>query len=115
METVQEIEVHKLSMEEAWDLFQQKVGGEVLSSPRIRDLAKDVVNECSGLPLALITVGRALRKENNIRQWQAALSELRNSTANIEGMENQVFARLRFSYDRLMDDIVSSFLFCKRA
>ncbi|CAA2980628.1 disease resistance RPS2-like [Olea europaea subsp. europaea] len=113
METVREIEVHVLSMEEAWDLFQQKVGEEVLSSPRIRDLAKDVAKECAGLPLALITVGRALRKENNIRQWQAALTELRNSTANIEGVDNQVFARLRFSYDRLKDDMTRScFLYC---
>ncbi|KAL2483208.1 Disease resistance protein [Forsythia ovata] len=113
METVKEIEVRVLSMEEAWDLFEQKVGEEVLSSPRMRDLAMDVAKECAGLPLALITVGRALRKEKNIRQWQAALSELRNSTANVEGVENQVFARLRFSYDRLKDDMTRScFLYC---
>ncbi|KAL2466356.1 Disease resistance protein [Abeliophyllum distichum] len=113
METVKEIEVHVLSTEEAWNLFEQKVGEEVLSSPRMRDLAMDVAKECAGLPLALITVGRALRKEKNIRQWQAALSELRNSTANIEGVENQVFARLRFSYDRLKDDMTRScFLYC---
>ncbi|XP_022867272.1 disease resistance protein RPS2-like isoform X1 [Olea europaea var. sylvestris] len=113
METVKEIEVRVLSMEEGWDLFKQKVGEEVFMSPRIQDLAKDVVKECAGLPLALITVGRALRKENSIRQWQTALSELKNSTANIEGVDNQVFARLRFSYDRLKDDMTRScFLYC---
>ncbi|XP_073154669.1 probable disease resistance protein At4g27220 isoform X2 [Henckelia pumila] len=113
METDAEIEVHTLSQREAWALFQQKVGQEVLSSPRIQDVAQEVAKECGGLPLALITIGRALRKESNIRHWKIALSELRNSTSSIEGMENQVFARLRFSYDRLKDDTTRScLLYC---
>ncbi|KAI3465704.1 hypothetical protein Pfo_022367 [Paulownia fortunei] len=113
MEAQREIEVHVLSQQEAWDLFKQKVGEEVLSSPRIQDLAKRVAKECGGLPLALITIGRALRNENKIKYWQTALSELRNSTASIEGMTNQVFAQLRFSYDRLKDDVTRScFLYC---
>ncbi|KAL9159071.1 hypothetical protein ABFS82_08G110800 [Erythranthe guttata] len=113
MEAEREIEVDVLSPQEAWDLFKQKVGERVISSPRINDLAKKVAKECGGLPLALITVGRALRNENKIKYWQTALSELRNSTTNIEGMTNHVFARLRFSYDRLKDDVTRScFLYC---
>ncbi|KAL7102334.1 hypothetical protein ACP275_08G113500 [Erythranthe tilingii] len=113
MEAEREIEVDVLSPQEAWDLFKQKVGERVISSPRINDLAKKVAKECGGLPLALITVGRALRNENKIKYWQTALSELRNSTTSIEGMTNHVFARLRFSYDRLKDDVTRScFLYC---
>ncbi|PIN11088.1 Apoptotic ATPase [Handroanthus impetiginosus] len=114
METAVEIEVHLLSKEDAWDLFKQKVGENlVLSSPRIHDVAKKVADECSGLPLALVTIGRALRKENNMKRWETALSELRNSTASIEGMEDLVFKPLRFSYDRLKDDRTRScFLYC---
>ncbi|KAK6141127.1 hypothetical protein DH2020_025134 [Rehmannia glutinosa] len=113
MEAEREIELHVLSQQEAWDLFKQKVGEEVLSSPRVQDIAKKVAKECGGLPLALITIGRAMRNETKIKYWQTALSELRNSTASIEGMTNQVFAQLRFSYDRLKDDVTRScFLYC---
>ncbi|KAK6120606.1 hypothetical protein DH2020_045657 [Rehmannia glutinosa] len=113
MEAEREIELHVLSQQEAWDLFKQKAGEEVLSSPRVQDIAKKVAKECGGLPLALITIGRAMRNETKIKYWQTALSELRNSTASIEGMTNQVFAQLRFSYDRLKDDVTRScFLYC---
>ncbi|GFP98832.1 disease resistance protein at4g27190 [Phtheirospermum japonicum] len=113
MEAEQEIEVCVLSQQEAWDLFRQKVGEGVISSPKLHDLAKRVAKECGGLPLALITIGRAMRNENRIKYWQTALSELKNSTASIEGMSSQVFAQLRFSYDRLKDDMTRScFLYC---
>lgn len=113
METVKEVEVELLSTNEAWDLFKHKVGEEVVSSLRIEAVAKDIAKECGGLPLAICTVGRALRKQFNVRKWLSALRELQNSTASIEGMENQVFARLKFSYDRLKDNITRScFLYC---
>ncbi|PIN11087.1 Apoptotic ATPase [Handroanthus impetiginosus] len=99
MEADVEIEVRVLSKEDAWDLFKQKVGEELAStSPGIQDVAKKVADECG---------------ENNITRWETALSELRDSTASIEGLENQVFARLRFSNDRLKDDRTRScFLYC---
>lgn len=102
-----------LSNEEAWDLFKHKVGEAVVSSLRIEAVAKEITKECGGLPLAIATVGRALRKEYNVRQWRTALRELQNSTTSIDGMENHVFSRLRFSYERLKDDITRScFLYC---
>ncbi|XP_027063745.1 probable disease resistance protein At1g61300 isoform X1 [Coffea arabica] len=113
METMREVEVELLSSEEAWDLFKHKVGEEVVSSLSIEAVAKEIAKECGGLPLAIATVGRALRKEYNVRQWRIALRELQNSTIRIDGMENQVLSRLRFSYERLKDDTTRScFLFC---
>lgn len=113
METVREVEVSVLSKEEAWNLFKQKVSEELLASPTLQVVAKDVSKECGGLPLAVVTVGRALRKENDLRQWKNALSQLKSSTGRIQGMENQVFERLRFSYERLKDNVTRScFLYC---
>lgn len=113
METVREVEVSVLSEEEAWNLFKQKVGEEVLASPTLQVVAKDVSKECGGLPLAVITVGRALRRENDLRQWKNALSQLKSATGRIEGMESRVFGRLRFSYERLKDNVTRScFLYC---
>ncbi|PHT51615.1 hypothetical protein CQW23_06077 [Capsicum baccatum] len=93
METAREVEVSVLNEEEAWHLFKQKVGDEVLASPGLQVVAKDVSNECGGLPLAVVTVGRALRRENNLTQWKNALSQLKSATGRIEGMENRVFAQ----------------------
>ncbi|XP_049399432.1 disease resistance protein RPS2-like [Solanum stenotomum] len=113
MESVREVEVSVLSEEEAWNLFKQKVGEEVLASPTLQAVAKDVSKECGGLPLAVVTVGRALRRENDLRQWKNALNQLKSATGRIEGMENRVFARLRFSYERLKDNVTRScFLYC---
>ncbi|XP_009779924.1 disease resistance protein At4g27190 [Nicotiana tabacum] len=113
METMRDVEVSVLSKEEAYDLFKQKVGDEVLASPRLQAVAEDVAMECGGLPLALVTVGRALRRENDMRQWENALSQLKSAMGRIEGMENRVFTRLRFSYERLKDNVTRScFLYC---
>ncbi|XP_039135321.1 probable disease resistance protein At1g52660 [Dioscorea cayenensis subsp. rotundata] len=63
MESQGEVKVECLADEKAWALFKEKVGGEdVIMSPEIEPIARKVARECGGLPLALITVGRALRK-----------------------------------------------------
>ncbi|KAL4306137.1 hypothetical protein AHAS_Ahas16G0148200 [Arachis hypogaea] len=45
-----------------------KVKGEALASPDIKLIAKDVAKECMGLPLGIVTVGRALRNATDIFQ-----------------------------------------------
>ncbi|XP_034695154.1 probable disease resistance protein At1g61190 isoform X3 [Vitis riparia] len=69
MKAHKSIEVACLSSEAAWTLFQKEVGEETLSHPHILRLAKTVAEECKGLPLALITLGRALASERDPSNW----------------------------------------------
>ncbi|XP_039134794.1 probable disease resistance protein At4g27220 [Dioscorea cayenensis subsp. rotundata] len=114
MESQKEIKLEGLTDEEAWSLFKDKVGGEDVMSPAIEPIARKVAKECWGLPLALITVGRALRKEYQLPIWRNALQELKtSSTDQIDGMDRDVFGNLKFSYNRLSSDKTRAcFLYC---
>ncbi|RVW23552.1 Disease resistance protein RPS5 [Vitis vinifera] len=113
--------VDELPMEETvgselasgWTLFQKEVGEETLSHPHILRLAKTVAEECKGLPLALITLGRALASERDPSNWDKLIQDLSKFPAEISGMEDELFHRLKVSYDRLSDDVIKScFMYC---
>ncbi|KAH7690219.1 disease resistance protein RPS2 protein [Dioscorea alata] len=114
MESQKEIKIEGLTDEEAWSLFKEKVGGEDIISLEIKPIAEQVARECGGLPLALITVGCALRKEKQLPVWRNALHELKtSSTDQIKGMTKSVFGSLKFSYNWLSSDkIRTCFLYC---
>ncbi|CAD6266605.1 unnamed protein product [Miscanthus lutarioriparius] len=109
MDVKKEINVACLPDDEAWQLFQDKVGqGTLSSSPRIEALAKELVEELKGLPLALITVGRAMYGKSNSKQWESAMHHMKQSCCGGDDqdlrMENTVFRRLKFSYDSLRNE-----------
>ncbi|CAK9174641.1 unnamed protein product [Ilex paraguariensis] len=114
MEADKKIKVECLSREEALALFRKKAGNSTLNShPDITKLAEMVAKECRGLPLALITVGRAMAGRNDPRDWERAVSKLRKDPSKFVGMDEDVFHVLKFSYDRLDDDVIKScFIYC---
>ncbi|KAI6689549.1 hypothetical protein NL676_026377 [Syzygium grande] len=68
--------VQCLTPEEAQELFENNVGKSIVNShPEIQDLAKDIVQECGGLPLALITVGRAMAGIDNPLEYTKSNGE----------------------------------------
>uniref|UniRef100_M1ATA8 Cc-nbs-lrr resistance protein n=2 Tax=Solanum tuberosum TaxID=4113 RepID=M1ATA8_SOLTU len=95
------MEVGMLSEEEAWFLFRQKVG-DFVDDSSLQGIAKEVANECKGLPLAIITVAGALKKHKNKRSWDCALEELRGAvTVSIPEVPKELYKPLRLSYDYL--------------
>ncbi|KAK8575881.1 hypothetical protein V6N13_032808 [Hibiscus sabdariffa] len=111
MEARKKIKVECLKPEEAWKLFQDKVGDEALNShPDIRKLAEQVTKECGGLPLALITIGRAMACKSTLGEWRYAILKLKRSTLLI--MENEVLPLLKFSYDNLPPTMKCCLLYC---
>ncbi|KAK2632264.1 hypothetical protein EUGRSUZ_L01793, partial [Eucalyptus grandis] len=105
--------VQCLTPEEALELFENNVGKLTIDShPDIPMLAKGIARECEGLPLALITVGRAMAGIANPHEWQHALTTLRNKPHKLEGMVEEVYRILEFSYDSLKDSTKQCFLYC---
>ncbi|XP_040369934.1 probable disease resistance protein At5g63020 isoform X1 [Rosa chinensis] len=82
------IKVECLASEKAWTLFQQKVGKEALLVHQdIPRLAEIVAKECGGLPLALITVGRAMACKKTPEEWDHAIQVLKKSASEFSGAD----------------------------
>ncbi|MQL81453.1 hypothetical protein Taro_013935 [Colocasia esculenta] len=107
--------VKPLDNADSWKLFCSKLStGEVIrKNPTIRLLAEQVVHKCGGLPLALITVGKAMANRELIQDWEYAVNALDRCAERLEGMDDRVLGCLKFSYDYLKDDNMrSALLFC---
>ncbi|KAK3428134.1 hypothetical protein EUGRSUZ_F04244 [Eucalyptus grandis] len=106
-------EVECLKFEEALELFENNVGKSTIDShPDIPMLAKGIAQECKGLPLALITIGRAMAGIANPHEWKHALTTLRNKPHNLPSMVEEVYNILEFSYNILKNSTQQCFLYC---
>nr|XP_023915396.1 probable disease resistance protein At4g27220 [Quercus suber] len=80
----------------------------------LNDVVLKVVKECKGLPIAIITVGKALIGKS-LDDWNAAMHRLRKSRlVDIEGVdeEKNAYACLKWSYDQLKRKTKFCFLLC---
>ncbi|XP_074584566.1 putative disease resistance protein At1g61300 [Curcuma longa] len=110
------IKVEGLPSDQAWELFLKNTGENVINSkPGINQLARQIAKECAGVPLALITVGRAMSTKRSMEAWKDALTQLETSqlpelTGKKEG--DLMFAAFKLSYDSLEDDNMRARLLC---
>lgn len=113
MDAHRKLKVEFLGEEDSWKLFCDKVGGrEILELQPIRYYAETIVRKCGGLPLALITIGRAMANKETEEEWKHAIEVLSRSPSELRGME-YVFTLLKFSYDNLETETLRScFLYC---
>ncbi|XVF78201.1 hypothetical protein PTKIN_Ptkin14bG0111200 [Pterospermum kingtungense] len=107
-----EVKVPTLSKPDAWKLFLEKVGQEVLNHPDLLPIMESVAEECAGLPLAVVTIASSMRGVCNIHEWRNALQELKKQAKSVTGMEGKVFQQLHFSYDRLQDEKLKNCFLC---
>ena len=105
-------QIQNLQGEEAWCLLK-KIAGDSVEGDQLRPIAIKVLDECGGLPIAIVTIATTL-KDETIAVWKNALDELRScALINIRGMEENVYSCLEWSYNRLKgDEVKSLFLLC---
>ncbi|GKV27418.1 hypothetical protein SLEP1_g36591 [Rubroshorea leprosula] len=111
----QVVKVPPLPKQESLNLFLDKVGQDVLRIPNLEEILKLMVAACAGLPLALVVIAGTMRGVQDISEWRDALRELRQCVVDTEkDSEDEIFNRLKFSYDRLPKNssIQECFLYC---
>ncbi|KAG4122903.1 hypothetical protein ERO13_D11G296704v2 [Gossypium hirsutum] len=97
------IQIKPLAEEEAWNLFLEIVGGNILNIPGLEPVAKSITKHCAGLPLGVIVVAACMKGLDDLFEWRNALKELSLARQSVNGLEDEVIQQLRFSYDRLKD------------
>ncbi|KDO39396.1 hypothetical protein CISIN_1g0072682mg, partial [Citrus sinensis] len=110
MESRKNFPVGFLKEEEAWSLFK-KMAGDYVEGSELEEVARNVVEECAGLPVSIVTVARALRNKG-IREWKDALEQLRRpSSSNFKDVQPAAFKAIELSYNKLgRDDLKNIFL-----
>ena len=94
---------------DAWALFLNKVGQNLMSFADLVPIARSVAEHCAGLPLAIITVASSMKGEFDLPIWRNTLNELNRN--NIQIVNSDV--KDVVSYDRLNDPKIQKyFLSC---
>ncbi|XP_034679041.1 probable disease resistance protein At4g27220 [Vitis riparia] len=108
------IKMEPLSEVEAWELFNKTLERYNALSQKEEEIAKDIIKECGGLPLAIVTTARSMSVVDSIAGWRNALNELREHVkGHTIDTENDVFKILEFSYNRLNDEkLQECLLYC---
>ncbi|GKV16371.1 hypothetical protein SLEP1_g27023 [Rubroshorea leprosula] len=107
------VKVQPLSQEESLTLFLNKVGHDVLLISGLEKILQTIVKECAGLPLAIVVIAGSMKGVDDIKVWRNALTELQECVKSVKGSEDEIFLRLKFSFDRLPNEkIRNCFLYC---
>ncbi|XP_060184193.1 putative disease resistance RPP13-like protein 3 [Lycium barbarum] len=103
--------VHKLrylKQEESWDLFCKKLLDVQVMVPTMERLAKDMVDKCGGLPLAVVVLSGLLSHKRGIEQWQKVKDHL---WQNIKDDSVEISYILSLSYNDLPTKLKQCFLY----
>jgi hypothetical protein len=114
MEVEKNFSISGLKEDEAWELFKKTAGGNV-ESPDVQSIALKIATKCAGLPLAIVTVAKAL-KDKRLSEWKDALRELkRPSPRNFTGVQAEVYSAIELSYKHLgSEELKAIFLLSSR-
>ncbi|TXG69539.1 hypothetical protein EZV62_004474 [Acer yangbiense] len=104
--------IDHLTEKDAWDLFQ-KVAGACIEQHDLQSLASEVAKKCGGLPIAIVTIAKALKGKPE-HAWRTALLELeRPSLENLGSVTVEAYSCIRLSYNHLnSNELKSIFLLC---
>ncbi|XP_074574540.1 disease resistance protein RPS2-like [Curcuma longa] len=117
MKAKKEIKVKCLDPVQAWQLFEENSNKDVLSSDAgIKFVAEELTKECVGLPLALVTVARAMSGKKSWEVWNDTLTQIRDEhkwTSICLPKDSLImYKAFKLSYDSLENDSLRKCLLC---
>ncbi|KAF0910582.1 hypothetical protein E2562_003018 [Oryza meyeriana var. granulata] len=97
------IKMECLNEEDAWSLFEANAGEEAIHRhPQIPSLARQVAAECKGLPLSLVTVGRAMSSKRTPDEWGDALDAIKKmKLSSAPSSDKSAHPLVKFCYDNV--------------
>jgi len=105
------IRLECLNQDDARKLFEDKVGKEIIKE--LGMLARELADECGGLPRALCTIGQAMSTKKDPKEWRSAIHLLKKSKLlEITNTDEELFVRLKFGYDKMTENQKKCFLMC---
>ncbi|KAF2930531.1 hypothetical protein DAI22_05g143300 [Oryza sativa Japonica Group] len=106
MGTVPPLALEQLSQEDSWTLFCERAFRTgVAKSCEFVEIGTKIVQKCSGVPLAINSMGGLLSRKHSVRDW---LAILQNNTWE----ENNILTVLSLSYKHLPSFMKQCFAFC---
>lgn len=110
-ETDEDINVRRLSDEDAQKLFWQIVGGHLKDSRDIKSVARSIINECSGMPYMIKLIGKSLENVSDPALWRDTLMQLRSPSMEPKQELEEVYKSFKLVCDRLHSDIQPCLLY----
>ncbi|OAE25249.1 hypothetical protein AXG93_1420s1120 [Marchantia polymorpha subsp. ruderalis] len=78
-------------------------------NPSLTGCVDKIITKCNGLPLTLEVMGKYLRRRESESIWRQCLDAL-DEADNVNGLDEQLWKKLRVSYDRLSSQEKEIFL-----
>ncbi|PHT53963.1 hypothetical protein CQW23_08425 [Capsicum baccatum] len=103
--------VHRLrflSQEESWNLFLTKLLDVQVMVPEMERLARDMVDTCGGLPLAIVVLSGLLSHKRELEEWQKVEDHL---WKNIKDDSIEISYIISLSYNDLPTVLKQCFLY----
>ncbi|XP_039155038.1 disease resistance protein RGA2-like [Eucalyptus grandis] len=102
-----------LSEGKSWDLFRKMAFGDgvELLDPELEKMGRDIVKKCTGVPLAIRTIGGLLYGKNKDEWVRYKVHEL-PKIKEIDAVSGGIMQVLKFSYDHLPSCLKHCFAYC---
>ncbi|XP_059461414.1 putative disease resistance protein RGA3 [Corylus avellana] len=109
--TVESYSLKGLDEDASWSLFKQKAfkRGQEPENISMVALGKEIVKKCSGVPLAISTIGSLLGSKNSEAEWVYFKN---NELSKISQNVSDLLPTLKLSYDHLPSHLKHCFAYC---
>ncbi|XP_031250318.1 disease resistance protein At4g27190-like [Pistacia vera] len=99
-----DINIRRLSDEDAGKLFWKIVGVHLKENRNIKPIARLIINECGGMPNMVKIIGASLKNVNDPAIWRSFLSQLRSPSGEQRQELEDFYRVFKLECDKLGDE-----------